>query len=103
METLKTHCKDAPERFSVQGLSETKTCVWAARQATPFRCRTFPEVAEHCPKTCGLCTSKSSKSAKSENPSSLPTNSPSEIPSDVPSSAPSKLPSNEPSSVPSGK
>ncbi len=61
MTSSPTECGDNPGRFYVPGTAGTgmRTCEWVNRmpgaRTTPWRCNRFPEAADNCKASCGLC------------------------------------------------
>ncbi|GFH48905.1 predicted protein [Chaetoceros tenuissimus] len=88
-------CKDLVDsdgRFVVDGFLIDKTCEWAGRKDTTFRCQ-HPEVLQNCPHTCGTpCHSEAPSAAPTPEyqfPSSSPTIS--KTPTIAPSNAPTPV------------
>lgn len=78
------------ESFYIEYLKGSRTCTWAGRKDTSYRCSAYDEVPVNCPHTCGVkCLSET----PSESPSTSlsPTSSPTVYPSHAPSLSPSDL------------
>ncbi len=79
-------CIDNNQRFTVASLDHKKrSCKWARRKATRWRCNQYAEVKYNCPRLCGECNILSSAAPSSFE---LPSSFPSLAPSDTHSSSP---------------
>lgn len=70
---------DSTDRFYVELLSDVKSCEWARRTDTWWRCFRYTEVETNCPQTCEV---KCSSDEPSQSPSLSP--SPTTAPTDFP-------------------
>ncbi len=83
-----TPCGDNPNTFYVEGTAGNgmRSCDWVNRnpgnQEYPWKCREYPEAAENCMASCGLCLSPTA--APTSSPTAAPTSSPTAVPTSSP-------------------